>query len=107
MIFFNLQIDNPWFKPRDDFENQHHYHKDVKLSQHKNLEIQVSRFEPSLILGIKIDLRWRGRDHQGPEIDLTLLGYMFNVKIYDSRHWNYDEHRWMTDKEAADRAYDW
>lgn len=54
------------------------------------------------ILDIGLDLRWYGSDHQGPELDINLLGFMFNVKVYDSRHWNYEENRWMT-REEADR----
>lgn len=107
MIFFKFEIDNPWFKPRDDFENQDYYCKDVKLTQHKNFEIQISRFKPARILDIGIDLRWCGQDHQGPGLDLNLFGYMFNVKIYDSRHWKYDEHRWMTVQETEEELSEW
>lgn len=107
MIFFKFRVDNPWFKPRSDFKSRDYYWKDVKLSENKNFEIQISRFERSHLLDVAIDLGWWGRDHAGPELDLNVLGYMFNAKIYDSRHWNYDEHRWMTDEEAKAEADEW
>lgn len=107
MIFLKFKIDNPWFKPNKDFATTDYYCKDVKLSQHKNFEIQISRFEQSRLLDITIDLRWWGQDHQGPEFDFNLFGFMFNVKIYDSRHWNYEKHRWMTDEEALAEEAEW
>ena len=102
-----MVIDNPWFKPRDDFNGGDYYWKDAKLTENKNFEIQISRFEPRQILNIGIDLRWRGQDHQGPELDLNILGFMFNVKIYDSRHWNHEKGRWYTEEEARLEAEEW
>lgn len=107
MIFFKFQIDNPWFAPQEDFKNKDYYWKDVKLSENKNFEIQISRFEARDILDLNIDLRWWGQDHQGPELDVNLFGFMFNVKIYDSRHWNYEAHRWQTDAEAQTEIDEW
>jgi hypothetical protein len=107
MIFTKFSMANPWFKPNDDFKSHDYYWKDVKLSKHKNFEIQISRFESSYLLDMSVDLTWWGRDHAGPELDLNLFGYMFNVKIYDSRHWNYQEHRWMTDEEAKADIEEW
>jgi len=100
MIYLRMVIDNPWFNPRTDFESKDYYWKDTKLTKNKNFEIQISRFEPTSILDVGIDLRWRGQDHRGPELDLNILGFMFNVKIYDSRHWNHEKSRWYTDEEA-------
>ena len=109
MIFFKFRIENPWFTPTEGFESKDYYWKDVKLSENKNFEIQISRFERSHLMDVAVDLRWWGQDHQGPELDLNLLGYMFNVKIYDSRHWNWEKNRWKTDAEAQAEIdeYNW
>jgi len=100
MIFFKMRIANPWFKPDDDFEGKDFYWRDSKISKNKNFEIQISKFQATDLIDVGIDLRWWGSDHQGPELDLNLFGYMFNVKIYDSRHWNHDTGRWYTEEEA-------
>lgn len=100
MIYLKFLIDNPWFKPNDKFNSKDYMWKDIKLSKNKNFEIQISRFEARELLNVNMDLRWQGQDHAGPELDVNVFGFMFNVKIYDSRHWNYDEHRWKTDAEA-------
>lgn len=104
MINFNLQIANPWFKPNDDFDNRDFYWNDRKITTNKNLEIQISRFRATDIIDIGLDLRWWGHDHAGPELDINVFGYMFNIKIYDNRHWNWDENRWYTDDEALQEA---
>jgi hypothetical protein len=109
MIFFKFQIDNPWFSPQEDFTDKNYYWKNVKLSENKNFEILLSRSEARDILDLNIDLRWWGQDHQGPELDVTLLGFMFDVKIYDSRHWNWEKNRWQTKEEtqAEINEYNW
>jgi hypothetical protein len=92
MIYFKLRMANPFFRPQPDFENTDYYWKDVNLTKHKNFEIQISRFEPDHVFDVAVDLCWWGRDHAGPELDINLWGFMFNMKVYDSRHWNHDEH---------------
>jgi hypothetical protein len=93
MIFLRFKIFNPWFKDNDN-KSVHYFSKHKQLSKNKNLEIQVSKFQPDDLLGFVIDLRWKGQDHQGPEFEISVFGYMFMMKIYDSRHWNYTEGRW-------------
>jgi hypothetical protein len=107
MIFFKFRIENPWFTPTEGFESKDYYWKDVKLSENKNFEIQISRFERSHLMDVAVDLRWWGQDHAGPELDINILGYMFNMKIYDSRHWNYENNRWQTDAEAQAQEEEW
>lgn len=107
MIFFKFMIDNPWHRPCKDGKGHDYYWKDIKLTKNKNFEIQISKFSNRDILDIGVDLRWQGSDHAGPELDINVLGYMFNVKIYDSRHWNYKEGRWQTDEEAKAEMDEW
>lgn len=107
MIFFRFMIDNPWHRPNKVRTGHDYYWKDIKISDNKNFEIQISRFPARNILDIGLDLRWRGSDHQGPELDINIFGYMFNIKIYDSRHWNHEKNRWMTGEEAKAEYDEW
>ncbi len=107
MIYFKFRIANPWFKSNEDQQNRDYYWKDIKLSKNKNFEIQISKFEADDLLDIGVDLQWWGKDHAGPELDLNFFGYMFNVKIYDSRHWNYEKNRWQTEDEAKTDLEEW
>jgi hypothetical protein len=100
MIYLKFMIDNPWFKPCAEFKSKNYYGRDIKLTENKNFEIQISRFEASDLLNLIIDLRWWGQDHAGPEFDISMFGFMFNVKIYDVRHWCYEAHRWQTGAES-------
>lgn len=36
----------------------------------------------------------RKMDHAGPSIEFTILGLFMNFKIYDNRHWDYDNNDW-------------
>ena len=107
MIYLKLRISNPWFKPKDDFNSHDYYWSDRQLSANKNLEIQISKFEATDLIDLGLDLRWWGHDHAGPELDINIMGYMFNIKIYDGRHWNWDANRWQTREVAQAKAKEW
>ena len=105
MLKFSIKIQNPFFYNNRD--TQHYYELDVKLTRNKNFEIQISRFNPANLVELSVDLEWNGRDHAGPGITFEIFGFFFNAHVYDSRHWNYDEHRWMTDDDMAEDAKEW
>lgn len=107
MIFFKFIVDNPWHRPRDDFESRDFFYKDGSFTRHKHWEVQVSRWAPDSLAEIDIDLRWRGSDHAGPSIEIELFGFMLAAKIYDSRHWNHDAGRWYTEEEARAEYEEW
>lgn len=71
-----------------------YFYRHWGLSTNKSAEIQISKFNCDRLIAITIDLHWWGDDHAGPMIDLNFMGYMFNAKIYDHRHWNYDHRCW-------------
>lgn len=102
MIYFNIKIQNPWFCPKEDFVSTDYLYWDKKLTENKNFEIQISKFEPSDLFSMNIDFRFWGSDHQGPSFGVELFGYFFNVQIYDGRHWNWDKGRWQTDEEEEE-----
>lgn len=48
------------------------------------------------IIGIELDFGYifKGQDHAGPEIAISLLGYTLSAQIYDRRHWDHDNNCW-------------
>lgn len=85
---------NPFYKTNNDFESKDYFYRHWTLSKNKSAEIQISRFDRFHLIDCTVDLHWWGDDHAGPALDLNFLGYMFNVKVYDHRHWDYDNHCW-------------
>lgn len=71
-----------------------------KLSERKYFEIQAVKFDHEFTL-LKFDLNvsiW-GHDHAGVNLEVALFNYTLILNLYDNRHWNYEENRWMTDAE--------
>ena len=92
MFSFRFTLANP-FKPWHTMPKDYVCY-DRKLTEHKSFELQISRWSPDLILNFNIDTQWYGRDHGGIEFSIELFGYYFAAKIYDDRHWDYEEHCW-------------
>lgn len=95
MIRFGFNIDWPYFK---EMETKDYFFKDKKISEHKNLEIQISKMGDT-VLGFEFRLNPVGQDHGGISIQLELWRRFFCIQIYDSRHWNYEEKRWYRSDE--------
>ena len=89
MIRIKLEITKP--TPLDHFVGI--YDTFFLLSEHKICEIEYYYFSDDLFV-FNLDLRWRGADHIGPSIMVTLLGYTFSVRIVDNRHWDYNKGCW-------------
>lgn len=91
MIRFDFSIANP-FKhlPWRDL-----YQDSWSLTKNKTLEIGFFRHAWN-IFELAIDLRWKGRDHAGPKIDIGILGWQACVSIVDNRHWSSANHDWET-----------
>ena len=91
MIRVGFAISWPW---RWTVKQQHFVAVSRRVAAHKTFELQISRFDPDHVLDVDIDLNWRGRDHAGPRLELSVLGYYFNIQIYDNRHWDHDLNQW-------------
>ena len=63
------------------------------ISEHKSLDIGFYRYAWNLF-EFQLDLRWWGRDHAGPSIELGILGYTARVGISDTRHWDSVKNCW-------------
>ena len=68
------------------------YCKDIRLSEHKNLEIEF--LKENKIIGFYIDITFSHEDHAGPEFEFQLLGFGITFNFYDCRHWDYDKDQW-------------
>lgn len=90
MINIWLAIKNP-FKCAD-FKNYVCYTK--LIAKHKAFEVQVSKYADNF-LEFNLNLNWRGEDHAGPSIEINLFGWTLCVKIYDTRHWDYENNCWQ------------
>lgn len=89
MIYCNFSIANP-FK-HSPFKS--YWQWEYSLSRHKTLEIGFYRYAWDLF-EIHLDLRFWGKDHAGPSIELGILGYTARFGISDTRHWNYITNTW-------------
>lgn len=65
----------------------------------KALEIEVEYSKVAWqLFHIGFSLSLKG-DHCGPSFDLSILGFEFNIQIYDCRHWNWEANRFYTEGE--------
>ena len=88
MIYFDVNIRNPyWF---DRFKNIRHWAGETPV-KHKYWEIEIIKCPELFRFGFEITTR---QDHAGARLDLGLLGYEIDFKLYDNRHWNWKEGRW-------------
>lgn len=95
MVFFNLFVQNPFAK--DNFKNI--FDKSGTITKNKKWEVQLYQHDPAL-LELILDTRFNGNDHAGPNITLGLLSYVFTVKLYDSRHWDYKNNKWIENEDC-------
>lgn len=89
MIYFNLNLQNPRWNER--FKNIWWKAGETPV-KNKFWEIQILKNDNLLRLEVGFTVR---QDHAGINLELGLLGYEIHFTIYDNRHWNYEENRWM------------
>lgn len=65
-----------------------------RVSKYRVFEIGVYKSSPYNLFLVKLNLSWRGSDHAGPEFSLELFGYYFQVSLYKTLHWDYDNGTW-------------
>jgi hypothetical protein len=103
MSTFNVKLSLParWFS--EVFAHLYHKSGSFEKWENKSWEIEIIQFAPGELFELDIDLDFKGRDHAGPSITLVLLGFSFDFRITDNRHWNHEENRWF---EAGEEAWD-
>lgn len=93
MFNFTLRIANPFSKDWGG-TNDWFYHN-LKLTTYKNFEIQIGNWTNLInLFEVECDITPSGRNHAGASFNLTILWFYFMVKVYDSRHWDYDNKMW-------------
>ena len=95
MVVTSLSIFNPFTK-NCNFKSKDFFVKTWKVSKNKFLEIQASNFGTSVLFNLRLDLAWKGQDHTGLSFDIGVLGYYFEISLYDHRHWDYGKGAWET-----------
>ena len=88
MIYFVFTLKNPFSK--QEFNNV--FSKAGHVIGHKYWEFEV--YKTKAIFDIDFNLSFR-QDHAGISLGIGLFGYTVSGKIYDNRHWNSAESRWM------------
>jgi DNA-binding helix-hairpin-helix protein with protein kinase domain len=101
-IRFNISLPYTWAKHRPMKWFSTYVHRDV--GEFKAFEWQTDYFGWSNLFGLGLDLIPTGSDHAEVGFSLTILGFMVEAKIYDSRHWDSENNTWEAyDEEAQQR----
>lgn len=88
MINFRFSLENPWW---DRFEILF-WKAGGTPFKHKFWELQAMKTDDLIAVDLRITSRC---DHAGIDLWLGLLGYSINFNLYDNRHWNTKEGRWV------------
>lgn len=84
MLRFLFTAINPWFKTKNSkFISV--YEWELYLTKNKIYEFEVCYYN-RYFFGITLDMDWISKNHGGIELQLCLLGYSMNFKLYDKRH---------------------
>jgi hypothetical protein len=88
-----------FFHIKNPFHNKHKspwkglYERSWKVSKNKVLEIEFHKYMYNLF-ELNIDLNLDGSDHAGPKFGLAILGFEFNIALFDMRHWDSFDNCW-------------
>lgn len=91
MLYFKCKLTNLWTK--NNFKNL--FSSTGHLFGHKYWEFQILRDYTDL-LGLEINTHYRGHDHAGFSITVTVLCHSVEFLVYDHRHWNFDTNTWLS-----------
>lgn len=92
MITVSFIVRNPWHNetknPWRDI-----YQQAWPLFKHKTLEVGIFKYAYNLF-ELSVGLNFRGSDHAGPSLNISLFGWEIYVGLPDSRHWDYKNNCW-------------
>ena len=98
MFDFRFSLRNPFKSSSIGQKNYIVY--DRKITTNKCVEVQFSRWRARSIFELSVDTVWFGEDHGGIGFEIEVLGYYFSARIYDHRHWDYENHCWEVYEET-------
>jgi len=65
------------------------------LYKNKYFEVQLMTTADCWYDIFHIDTKWNLKgDHAGISLTIYIIPIMFNIMIYDRRHWDYEHNRW-------------
>ena len=99
MLSLNLHLRNPW--STENFKNLFNWTK--LLTKHKALEIELTRYSYDAF-ELYLNTNFAGCDHAGPCLKIAILGYAGSIKLYDTRHWDYENKRWENYPEPVEKT---
>lgn len=90
MIRIDFSIANPFkHSPWRDL-----YQGEWLITKNKAFEIGFFRYAWNLV-EFELDLRWWGRSHAGPSLEIGLFGWQMRIAIADTRHWDSETNSWQ------------
>jgi hypothetical protein len=89
MIYFRINVQNPLWRNR--FDNVKCWSGKTPW-KNKFWELQI--MEDASLIAVELDCTLF-RDHAGLTLEVGLLGYSVNFKIYDNRHWDTEKDCWV------------
>lgn len=89
-MYLNLSITNFLCK-HDIWKKYTSFYK--KLSENKNLEIETF-YSNEYLFRFEFKFAPRGEDHAGAMFLVNIFGWEIEIRIYDSRHWDYKNESW-------------
>lgn len=100
LFYLSFCIRNPCYNPNANIWKPF-YQKEKLISKNKTFEIVLYKYLYN-IFEFTVDMRFTGRDHCGPSLELCLFGFGICLQIFDSRHWNIEENRWYEKNEPIE-----
>ena len=95
MIRFCCSVSNPFKFKGKLFNNKFDFCKNWTLKKNKSFEVKIANIVLQYFFKFDIDLSWNCMDHAGPGIIIEILGIYFAAKLYDHRHWDWDNNTWV------------
>jgi hypothetical protein len=89
-MFLLITVGN-FFSRKNVFKN--YFCLNRQLTTNKFLEFEAIKSSQTLF-EVEADLRITGKDHAGVFISIYILGYGVGFRIYDHRHWDYENNTW-------------
>ena len=86
MIYLNLNIHNPWSNRFGNVCNN-----TGPITKNKTWEIEILKTESLFRSEFQYTIM---QDHAGIGIAIGLLGWELHIRVYDNRHWDYENKCW-------------
>ena len=96
MIYLNFNITNPWSDTWTILWN-----KSRLIGKYKACEF--NGYRTNHLIEVDFNLKIRS-DHAGARALIGLFGFGIELHFYDTRHWDYDNNKWVDYDNGHDRS---